>query len=735
MLCQYPICYIVVMNTKREKYIVPYVIVLGICMIVLFCFVSIFTDFRPFLLNDDPESKVDFSESWITEDGDEINIFDTDASIYGDQIKLTKSLPDDLSDQTCLAIVSLNAKIDVAVDHNTIYQFDSVQNLIGSGSGVNYHTINLSSDDAGKPLTITLSSVFTNHTAGRLNEIFLCAPGEFVPIIVRSALFSASFSILVIFFGILMLLIHFLIPKEHTSPYHLASLGVALILIGLWCLFDTELPQLLTGCIYGIRVFDYTLLPLAIFPLLLFVISLTQKRRTVYVQLAFWLPALLLTTMFVVRFAFNTDMHDFSPLIYGAYVVALVLALVILIDNQHYCTVNRIPSGLTLFYVGLGCLAFCALLDILILTIKGQHRMPGGYGHFLRYGMILFLLTIVWQVLRWWTNDRASIERDRLMNKVLQYAMSGQNADTKINSVLEFLCNQLHADRAYIFEDSLDGTFANTYEWCRPGVHAEIANLQDVPYDGVIEVWYDEYKKFHHVIIEDLEKYRSVSEKLYQVLKPKDIRSTVTGPLVIEGKYVGFYGVDNPPAAIIKEVPDILGLLSYVLAQIISQRDEENSLLKNSYNDDMTGVRNRRAYEEFEKEERDRTKPFGYVMCDLIGLKAVNDSLGHNEGDSMIIDVASALSTVFGARNVYRIGGDEFVVYDFADNETVFEHEVQQLRKYVERKNRSISLGAVYCRNGCEDMAPVKAEVEAQIYAEKKRYFNGHNDRRSVPRG
>ncbi|MCR5268415.1 MAG: GGDEF domain-containing protein [Lachnospiraceae bacterium] len=723
------------MKNGRNKFEVPYLIVIGILMIALFFFVGFFTDFRPFLAKDHPADMHDFSQDWSSEDGEVINIYDTDASIYGDEITLSKDLPDDLSDQTLLAIVSLNAKIEISVDGNIVYRFDSEENLIGSGSGVNYHMINLSSDDAGRTLTITLSSVFDNYTAGRLNEIFLCAPGEFVPFIVREFLFSTLFALLVIFSGILMLIIHFLIPKKHTVPYHLASLGNGLILIGLWCLFDTELPQLLTGCIYGIRILDYTLLPLAIFPLLLFVISLTQKKRGVYVQLAFWIPMVLLATLFIVRFCFDTDMHNLTPLIYGAYAVALILVFIILLDNEHYCRVNHMPSKLQFFYIGVGCLTVCGLLDILIVVLRGQSRMPGGYGHFLRYGMIIFLLAMVWQVLRWWTDDRDSIERDRLINKVLQHAMSAQSGDTKIRAVLEYLCVQMHADRAYIFEDQLDGTFANTYEWCRPGVHPQIANLQEVPYDGLIDIWYSEFKKNHHIAIEDLEKYRTVTPLvMYDFLKEQDVHSLVTAPLVIEGKYVGYFGLINLPSAIIKEAREILGLLSYVFAQIISQRDEQNALLKNSYSDEMTGVRNRRALDEFEADERDVTKPFGYVMCDLNGLKNVNDTIGHSEGDNMIIDVANALSMVFGAQNVFRIGGDEFVVYDYADSESVFENEVKQLRRYVDRKRRSVSIGAVYCKDGCTDLTPIKQEAESQMYQEKRKYYNGHNDRRAVPR-
>ena len=47
------------------------------------------------------------------------------------------------------------------------------------------------------------------------------------------------------------------------------------------------------------------------------------------------------------------------------------------------------------------------------------------------------------------------------------------------------------------------------------------------------------------------------------VLKPQGIRTLVTGPLEVEGKYVGFFGVDNPPVGYLSEVSELLRLISY----------------------------------------------------------------------------------------------------------------------------------------------------------------------------
>ena len=57
------------------------------------------------------------------------------------------------------------------------------------------------------------------------------------------------------------------------------------------------------------------------------------------------------------------------------------------------------------------------------------------------------------------------------------------------------------------------------------------------------------------------------------------------------------------------------------------------------------------------------------IMCDLNGLKKVNDSYGHEAGDKYICDSAEVLTSCFGKENVYRIGGDEFMVIILGETE------------------------------------------------------------------
>ena len=48
-------------------------------------------------------------------------------------------------------------------------------------------------------------------------------------------------------------------------------------------------------------------------------------------------------------------------------------------------------------------------------------------------------------------------------------------------------------------------------------------------------------------MIYDMEEYRNTSDALHHLLKPQGIQTLVTGPIKINEKYIGFYGVDNPP--------------------------------------------------------------------------------------------------------------------------------------------------------------------------------------------
>lgn len=102
--------------------------------------------------------------------------------------------------------------------------------------------------------------------------------------------------------------------------------------------------------------------------------------------------------------------------------------------------------------------------------------------------------------------------------------------------------------------------------------------------------------------------------------------------------------------------------------------------------DNATGVRNKNSYENqlsvFEKKYRAKTLDIGFIVCDLNGLKYVNDNHGHAEGDKLIKAAATVLlDNLEAAYNVYRTGGDEFVVIYLSTSDEVVGAEMKKVRE------------------------------------------------------
>lgn len=131
--------------------------------------------------------------------------------------------------------------------------------------------------------------------------------------------------------------------------------------------------------------------------------------------------------------------------------------------------------------------------------------------------------------------------------------------------------------------------------------------------------------------------------------------------------------------------------------------DREEKLVHLSTRDPMTGLYNRRFFEaELERLDRGRRFPVSVIMVDVDNLKVVNDTLGHEAGDRLILAAARALQGAFRAGDVTaRIGGDEFAVILEGADETAAAETLARIRESVAACNGeqtefrlSLSLGA-----------------------------------------
>ncbi|MBP2627111.1 MAG: domain S-box/diguanylate cyclase protein [Firmicutes bacterium] len=109
---------------------------------------------------------------------------------------------------------------------------------------------------------------------------------------------------------------------------------------------------------------------------------------------------------------------------------------------------------------------------------------------------------------------------------------------------------------------------------------------------------------------------------------------------------------------------EILSFVSTQVAMAIKRKQDETRLQYFSFRDSLSGLYNRRYFEEeMRRMDKRRKGSVGLIIIDVDGLKLVNDIFGHDCGDIQIINVAKLLIGCFRERDVIaRIGGDEYAI-------------------------------------------------------------------------
>ena len=106
----------------------------------------------------------------------------------------------------------------------------------------------------------------------------------------------------------------------------------------------------------------------------------------------------------------------------------------------------------------------------------------------------------------------------------------------------------------------------------------------------------------------------------------------------------------------------------------------------------------------------------GLIMLDIDNFKRVNDCLGHQAGDDILRQLASALNEVFGDEAVYRYGGDEFVVLLKGHDHAATADSARQLLEVLRGRLRDPSGHAVGVSLGVSSFPETAASAEELIY-------------------
>lgn len=224
-------------------------------------------------------------------------------------------------------------------------------------------------------------------------------------------------------------------------------------------------------------------------------------------------------------------------------------------------------------------------------------------------------------------------------------------------------------------------------------------------------------------------------ETVVQVLSNQPIKSVIVIPLLPREKEFGWFCVFSSREELASTETDFLGLFAKQIELAITIADLFQAVREEAVTDALTGLYNRRYFEESLNREVQRAKrlnqPFSVIGIDLDFLKKINDTYGHAYGDLAIKTIADILKS--NARSIdipARIGGEEFDVLLPGISSEGASSAAERIRKAIENKEIDTighitgSLGVATFLEHTNDVEELLELTDQAMYASKR---NGRN--------
>lgn len=295
------------------------------------------------------------------------------------------------------------------------------------------------------------------------------------------------------------------------------------------------------------------------------------------------------------------------------------------------------------------------------------------------------------------------------VSKAMNLLLTMPKYEKSIYETLSILGNMIDANRVCIFENQYggeDGPVMNLrFEWVGEMIESQLNNpfFKNFSYQkNGFTRWYDELSRGY--MINNVVKECPKNER--ELLERNEVQSLLVVPILIHGSYWGFISFEDCIKARrwSKNERMIMSVAASAIGGAIDRKQRETDLEKALFEkqaseqklketneilkhytsiDGLTGIANRRYFDEKLKEEWDKAVTYKYalslIMLDIDFFKKYNDTYGHLEGDECLKQVAGALDTLVNKFGVHaaRYGGEEFAVL-------VPKFELQEVLKIAE---------------------------------------------------
>ena len=162
-------------------------------------------------------------------------------------------------------------------------------------------------------------------------------------------------------------------------------------------------------------------------------------------------------------------------------------------------------------------------------------------------------------------------------------------------------------------------------------------------------------------------------------------------------------------------------LVAVAYNDVRDRRDTLDDILRSAAETDaLTKLPNRYRFEQYIIEAEDKGYSVAMFLFDVNYLKKTNDTLGHLEGDKLLVSAAECISRCFGD-NCFRFGGDEFAAIVRDCTPESIEAMITRFEETEKEENISISFGCAYTDEiGRTTFKNLLSEADEKMYAQKE---------------
>ena len=216
----------------------------------------------------------------------------------------------------------------------------------------------------------------------------------------------------------------------------------------------------------------------------------------------------------------------------------------------------------------------------------------------------------------------------------------------------------------------------------------------------------------------------------YDFLKEHKITEFSFATVIDKNNHIGILGVVNPKNG--RTARLLLEDVAVCFSIAIYNKKHLNKTEIAATTDSLTGVSNRVTYKKdlliFDEE---KPQEFSCIYIDVNELHLRNNKYGHAAGDEMLLYIANTLKEVFYGHKIYRMGGDEFLVFAENASQDDIKKGIDMLEKQLEPMDYHVAVGMSYRTQNMNTEEMVR-EAEIRMYEAKAQYYQAKETKRAL---